>query len=88
MKKVAGVCVGPNGGMASICDRGRAGFRGRVVDVCDCGETLEGEWKARSCCCSCCGVGGWCEEEYCGGCQVSLEGAVLDARLWGIYSWP
>lgn len=28
VKKVAGVCRGPKGGMASIWDRGLGGFRG------------------------------------------------------------
>ena len=37
VKKVAGVCGGPKGGMASIWDRGLAGFKGEPeCTVVDC----------------------------------------------------
>jgi hypothetical protein len=82
VKKVAGVCGGPKGGMASICDRGFGGFRcefeGCVVGCC---EACDDEWAARCC---------WCAYEGVGDCWGGyvLSASVMRLNVKMTYLWP
>jgi len=70
VKKVAGVCGGPKGGMASIWDRGLTGFVGEPeCRVVDCWGTWDGAWPARRC---------WCAYE---GAEDCWRGYIMSASI-------